>query len=324
MVKAVIFNELGGADVLRVIKDYNLPPKQDGEVTIKVHSTSVNVVDTKIRTKKWAPVYQTQLPRVPGGDVAGVVTEDGKKLKKGDRIVALTDRYAGPKKDGSYAELAYTNEDWAAPAPKTLSLETEAGAFPLVSLTAYQALESAKPKKGARVLILNASGGVGSMAVQLAKVLYDAEVVGTTGPDNVAFVKSLGVFEAVNYKNQDIAEVFKDPSKHFDAIVDLVGGDEEGKATKLLKPGGTLAHILNSGTDQTRIEEAKKWTNKKYTTTLVQPNGKQLSHIVELIDSGKIKVFIHQLWSLDEAKAAQEAVEAGHSRGKHVLQVCKK
>jgi NADPH:quinone reductase-like Zn-dependent oxidoreductase len=320
MVKAVLFKEFGTPDVLQVVSDYELPQKEDGEVLIKVHSTSVNPVDTKIR--KPGNIYGTQLPRVPGGDIAGVIVEGGKKLKAGDRVIVMTDRFAGPKKDGSYAEFALAQEDWIALAPKTLSLEKEAGAVPLVALTAYQALESAKPVKSPRVLILNASGGVGVFLVQLAKILYDdAFVVGTTGPKNIDFVKSLGADEIVNYREQDFSEVYKDPSKHFDVIVDLVGGEEEGKAIALIKEGGTLAHIMNTGTDKARIEEAKQWKDKKYTTTFVSPNGKQLTHIVELIDAGKLKVPIHKVWPLEQAKSAHEEVEGGHSRGKNVLQL---
>lgn len=304
---------------MKVVNDYELPSKVEDEIKIKVHSTSVNPVDYKMRQ---SDQFDTKLPRVLGGDVAGVVVDEGgKKWKAGDRVFALTDRFAGPKEDGSYAEYAWVKEEWLAPAPKSLSLETEAGAVPLVFLTAYQALESGKPKKGARVLIHAASGGVGIALVQLAKILYGAHVVGTTGPKNIDFVKSIGADEVVNYREQDFAELYKDPSKHFDLIVDLIGGETETKSYSLIKPGGTFAHIINTGTDHSRIEEAKKWTDKSYTVTFVKPNAKQLTEVSELIDAGKLKVVVHKVWPLEEAGPAHDEVENGHSRGKNVLQV---
>eukprot|EP00877_Chromochloris_zofingiensis_P015014 jgi/Chrzof1/9767/Cz04g15020.t1 len=225
---------------------------------------------------------------------------------------------------GSYAEYATVPEDWLAYIPDNLPSNI-AGGVPLVGLTAWQAIMDAKPQPGQRVLILAGAGGVGHIAVQLAKAL-GLFVVATAGTNNVDFVKNeLGADEVVDYRKADYAEVYtNDP---FDILVDSMAksGDEILKAVSVLKPTGCYSHIVHPGTDNELLGQMKekhaKGEGVSVVSTFVHPNGSQLQELADLMAANKVKLVVHQVYPLSEVAAAQDQVATGHTRGKVILRI---
>ncbi|CAK0787537.1 hypothetical protein CVIRNUC_010757 [Coccomyxa viridis] len=317
--RAVVVKKPGPPDVLELVNDWPAPALRDGEVLVRQTSTSVNPVDYKIREG----AFPAKMPKVLGGDVSGVVADSkAKEFKKGDRVIALTFGYHWDYQEyGSYADFTASKKEWLAKVTDKFPLET-GGGVPLVSLTAMQALQSGgAPKPGARVLIQGGSGGVGHFALQLAKVHFKAYVVATGGPKNQELMQELGADETVDYTKEDFAQKYKD--QPFDVIVDPIGGEVENKSYTVLAPGGTYAHIYNEKTNPKNAEEAKaKWTEgRKYTLTLVQPNGAQLEIIAGYMEQGKVRLLVEKEYTLEQIRDAQVHAEKGHVRGKVVVKV---
>src|SRR5919205_563677 len=210
------------------------PELRDGDVLVRVHAAGINPLDSKIRDGEFRLILPYRPPFVLGHDVAGVVTRVGPTVRNftvGDEI------YARPDKDriGTFAELIAIDQDDLALKPTSLSMQ-QAAAVPLVGLTAWQALiEKAKVTAGQKVLIHAGSGGVGTMAIQLAKHL-GAIVATTTSTANVDWVKSLGADVVVDYKTDDFATVLSD----YDVVLDPLGGDTLEKSLTVVKPGGLV------------------------------------------------------------------------------------
>lgn len=318
---AVVFNKTGGVDVLELKTDYPRPERQPGQVLVKLQSSSVNPVDTFVRKGEIPP---ERLPKIPGGDLAGVVAEaePGSRFKPGDRVAALTYGY-WTIPEGTYAQYFAVKEDELAALPASVPLDT-AGGLPLVGLTAAQALEQGKPQPGKRVLVFAASGGVGHIAVQLAKA-QGLFVVGVAGPSNTAWVKQLGADEVVDYSSQDFAELYQD--KPFDIIIDSMSLAPErlAKLLSVLKPGGHYSHIQNPGTNHDTLkrlkEEHEAGKGPSASLTVVAPNGPQLQQLFELWDKGQLKLEVAQVFPLAQAGAAHKQVETEHTRGKVVLAI---
>lgn len=224
--------------------------------------------------------------------------------------------------------------DLAAP-PATMSL-TDAAAVPLVALTAWQTLACAPEEaiRGRRVLVHAGAGGVGHVALQLAKNALGASFVAATGrPHSFDFLKSLGADEVIDYTRDDWDdELLKrnggggDEAK-FDVVFDLVAGDAELKSYKLLRNNGYYLHVFNTGTDpersaRTKAEWAEDGSGRHYEgPTLVKPDGKALAEVSKLIDAGKLKVQVNKVLPLEEAAQAHEELEKLSVRGKIVLKV---
>lgn len=317
--KAVVINECGGVGALKVVTDFPMPERKEGQVLVKLTSTCVNPVDTYVRNGAYAP---KSFPKCLGGDVAGIVEEadGGSKFKKGDKVFALTTGFVEGQ-FGTYCQYASVAEADLAYIPDSLPLD-EAGAVPLVALTAWQALEPAGAAPGLRVFINAAAGGVGHMAVQIAKA-RGAHVVGTAGPNNVEYLKQIGCDEVVNYREQDAGQLYADAP--FDICVDMVGGAEQMELlySKLAKKGGWYSHILNRGTDQAVLEKLKQGEGEKPNvhTVFVHPSGSQLAEIADLIKAGKVKPHVQSKYPLEEAAKAHAEVETWHVRGKVVLTI---
>ncbi|GAB4822684.1 hypothetical protein N2152v2_009730 [Parachlorella kessleri] len=243
------------------------------------------------------------------------------QFKKGDKVFALTPGFFIQTPEGCYAEYVVAEEGWVARVPDNLPLDEAAG-VPLVALTSWQALHQVEPKAGQRVLITAAAGGVGHIAVQIAKTL-GLTVVGVVGPKNLDWVKSLGADEVVDYTQQDVSEVYKD--NKFDLVVDPMGtrSDLLSKTLSVLKPSGHYAHIMSPGTDQSLLEAARKeheaGKGPSVGTTFVQSNGEQLQHIADLISEGKVKLTVAEKYPLEEFEKAHDQIATGHTRGKLVL-----
>ncbi|EIE19170.1 NAD(P)-binding protein [Coccomyxa subellipsoidea C-169] len=225
--------------------------------------------------------------------------------KKGDRVLALTKGFLWENEEnkyGTYADYTASKEEWLAKAPYGILLNI-LGGIPLVALTALQALESGNLKPGARVLVHGGAGGVGHMAIQLAKVRFKAYVVTTAGPANQTFIKEeLGADEVLNYKEEDFAEKYKD--KPFDLVIDAIGGTVEDKSYTVLAPHGTYTHIMNNNTNEQKIKAGKEWKDRKY--------------ILILAD---IKLVVDKIFWLKEIREAHKHAETAHSRGKVVVQI---
>eukprot|EP00884_Botryococcus_braunii_P021623 jgi/Botrbrau1/8144/Bobra.0308s0034.1 len=202
--KAVQYSTFGPPEVLKVVTDAPKPKLGQGEVLVKVAASGVNPVDYKLREGKLMR-FLVKLPKIPGGELAGVVEEGSTKFAKGDKVFANVDAL---RQDGSTSEYVRVAESNLVKVPPSITLE-EASGIPLAGVTAWQALDSAKVKEGSRVLIQAGAGGVGTLAIQLAKA-RKAIVATTTSTRNVEFVKSLGADEVVDYTKENFVDVYKD------------------------------------------------------------------------------------------------------------------
>jgi NADPH:quinone reductase-like Zn-dependent oxidoreductase len=303
--KAIRIHDYGDADALKY-EDAPVPaPSPDG-VLIKVHAAGVNPVDWKIRKGLMRATRPLTFPAILGGDVAGAVALAGPlvtRFKEGDPVIARV--------EGAYAEFAAVRTDMAAPAPKSIPLAHAAG-LPIAAGTAWTVLfDAATIKSGQRLLVAGASGGVGTFAVQLAK-LAGLHVIATTSAANAALVKSLGADEVIDYRSVDVAAKVKE----VDLAIDCVGGETQKALFGTLKKGGLLLSIV-SPPDEALAKQHGVLARFERGNM----NGIRLQEIAGLIDAGKLKVVIDKEFPLAQAKAAHELSESGRARGKIVLLV---
>ena len=310
------------------------PQIRPDQVLVRVQAASVNLLDSKNRKGEFKLILPYRFPLVLGNDLAGVVIAAGsdvRQFKPGDEV------YARPPQEaiGSFAERVAVSQDALALKPANLDME-QAASIPLVALTAWQVLvETARLKKGQRVLIHAGSGGVGSIAIQLARHL-GAYVATTTSTRNMQWVKALGADVVIDYTQQDFETVLHD----YDVVLNSLGADILEKSLKVLKPGGQLISIsgpptpefaraqgLSWGLQQVmrllsygiRRKAAKKGVN--YSFVFMRANGEQLSEISRLIESGVIKPVIDRVFAFDSTAEALSYVEAGRAKGKVVIRV---
>ena len=306
--KAVVINEYGDKSVLRYTDVTRPAPKVD-EILVKVHVAGVNPADWKIRDGM-GEMFGFKLPLILGGDIAGTVEEVGvevENFKKGDAVYGMTLSTLS----GGYAEYAVTKADAIALKPESIDFEN-AASIPIAALTAWQAMFGlATLSSGQRILITGASGGVGSMAVQLAKA-KGAIVIGTASGKNEQYVRDLGADEFVDYTRQPFEEVVKD----VDVVFDTVGGDTQERAFQTLKKGGFLVTSA-----QTPSEEKAKEFGVQAAFVFCQSSAKQLAEINGLIEEGKLKTHIETVLPLTEVRKAHQLSQSGRARGKIVLQV---
>jgi NADPH:quinone reductase-like Zn-dependent oxidoreductase len=306
--KAIVINAYGNEDVVNYVEVDRPEPKAD-EVLLKVHAAAVNPADWKIRDGM-GERFGFKLPLILGGDIAGTVAAVGdgvENFQQGDAVYGMTLSTLS----GGYAEYAVAKADAIAPKPESLNFE-EAAAIPIGALTAWQAMfDVANLSSGQKILITGASGGVGSMAVQLAKA-KGAFVIGTASGKNEQFVRDLGADEFVDYTKQNFEEVVTD----VDVVFDTVGNDTQERAFQTLKQGGFL--VSSAGTPS-----AEKAQELGVTAAFVfcKSNAQQLAQINSLIAEGKLKIHIQTLLPLAEAKKAHQLSQSGRTRGKIVLQV---
>jgi NADPH:quinone reductase-like Zn-dependent oxidoreductase len=251
------------------------------------------------------------LPFIPGWDVSGVVETTGSgatKFKKGDEVYARTDL----SRNGAYAEYIVVKEAEAALKPRSVD-HLHSAAIPIVASTAWQALfDHAALGNEQRILIHGAAGGVGSFAVQLAK-WKGAYVIGTASTENQAFLRELGVDQAIDYEKAR----FDDVVHNVDVVFDTIGGDTRERSWKVVKKGGILVSIV--GPPPSVDEAAKHGVRSAF--FLAQTNASQLAEIAKLVDSGKVYPIVETVLPLAEARRAHELTEKGHARGKIVLKV---
>ncbi|WP_025146662.1 NADP-dependent oxidoreductase [Pedobacter jeongneungensis] len=307
--KAVRIHEFGGPEVLS-IDEIPVPQPAPDEVLIKVHATSVNPVDWKIREGQRKEKFPAKLPLTLGWDVSGNIEDLGEKVssfRKGDEVYGRPD----PTKNGAYAEYIVVKANIISIKPTSIG-HTEAAAVPLAGLTAWQALfDHGLLKTGQKVLIHAAAGGVGTYAVQFAK-WKGAHVIGTASSANIDFLKRLGADEVIDYKMEDFETVLSD----VDLVLDTIGGETQFKSLNILKAGGRVITTLMP--EFVAEAKAKKLHLIGFTAQSIPG---QLAEIATLIDSGKVKPVIEKVLPFTSAKQAQTESEQGHTRGKIVLQV---
>jgi NADPH:quinone reductase-like Zn-dependent oxidoreductase len=307
--KAIIAHEYGGPEVLK-LEDVPWPKPKGDEVLIKVFGAGVNSFDGVLRSGQYAKAFKMRLPWIPGYDIAGTVEKVGGNVSKfmvGDPVYAFISIPPG----GGYAEYALAKESQVASKPTTLSF-AEAAGVPSVALTAWQALvDKANVQAGQTVLIHGASGGVGMFAIPIAKI-RGAKVFATASTPNQDFLKQLGADVAIDYKTQK----FEDIAKDLDVVIDGVGGETLKRSYPTVKKGGIVVSLVGR-VDQAQLEKF----SIRGVALEAQGNGDELAQIGKLIDEKKIKVIVSDTFPLAEAAKAETKADAGHARGKIVLQV---
>ncbi|WP_103258776.1 NADP-dependent oxidoreductase [Tabrizicola aquatica] len=307
--KAARIHAYGDATEIR-IEDAPLPALNDDDVLIRVVATSVNPVDWKIRKGYLRSFIPYDMPLIMGWDVSGVVEKTGPavtRFKPGDAVYSRPDI----RRNGAYAEYIAVRESEIAFKPATIS-HVEAASLPLVSITAWESLfTTANLTAGQRVLIHAGAGGVGSIAIQLAKA-KGAHVSATASASKAGLVKSLGADEVIDYRAQDFSTVARD----MDVVFDTVGGEVQEKSWSVLKPGGMLVSI----TDRPSEDRAKA-EGKRAGFVFIDPNAAILTELAAMVDAGQVRPLIGAEYGLDAAAKAQEASETGRATGKIVIYV---
>jgi NADPH:quinone reductase-like Zn-dependent oxidoreductase len=303
--KAIRAYAYGGPERL-TLEDIPDPVPGEGEVLIDVAASGVNPVDWKILEGRMKAFLPLPLPYTPGVEVSGKISALGAGVKDfvvGDEVFGFIGIVGG------YATKVVASAERLASVPKKLSL-LEAAGVPAAALTAWQALhEHAGVKPGQRVLIHGAAGGVGSMAVQLARIA-GAEVIGTASSSNLEYVRQLGAMQVIDYRS----ESFEESVSAVDIVLDLVGGETQDRSWSLLKAGGILVSPV-SPPDAERAR-SRGVVGKHFAT---RSDGKQLAAIAAHFDSGEIMVDVETVFPLSRAADALQKNLTGHARGKLVL-----
>ncbi len=322
--KAVVQDSYGGAEVLR-IQDIDRPSINDDEVLIRVHAAGVDRGVWHVVTGLPYPLrlagFGIRRPKnpVPGADVAGVVTEVGRhvtRFRPGDEVFGIG--------KGAFAQYARAREDKLVPKPPDLTF-TQAAALAISGLTALHGLrDTARVEPGQAVLILGASGGVGSYAVQIAKA-YGAHVTGVCSTTKVDLVRSLGADRVIDYTRDD----FADETRRYDVILDTGGNSSLSRLRRALTPRGTLVIVGGEtggrwlgGTDRLlRAPLLSPFVSQQLRVLMPNENAADMIVLTELIEAGKLMPAIDRAYPLSEAPNAIRDLEDGSVRGKAVVTV---
>jgi NADPH:quinone reductase-like Zn-dependent oxidoreductase len=298
--RAVVMHETGGPEVLH-LEQAPTPEPQDGQVLVRVRAASVNPIDWKIRSG----ARPTDLPKILGNDVSGTIeVSRAGELSEGEEVFGFA-------ASGGYAEYTLSAPGVLARKPAGVTHE-QAAAIPVAGLTAWQALfDHGGLESGQRALIVGAAGGVGHLAVQLAK-RAGAHVIGTGSSRNRDFVLGLGADEYVDYTQQDIREAVSD----VDVALDAVGGETTETLVPVMREGAVLVTIAAAPP-----EDAARKRGVRAELLMMSPDPDQLAQIAGLVAEGEVRVEISALLSLAEVQRAHELIESGHTRGKIVLTV---
>ena len=302
--KAIIINEYGDNSVVHHA-DVARPQAGAGEVLVKIHAAGVNPVDWKIRDGAGQRMGMT-LPIHLGGEIAGTIAQ----LGDGVTGFEVGDAVYGIIASGGFAEYAIARAGDVAPKPASLDF-IAAAAVPLGALTAWQAMfDVARLRPGQRLLVTNGSGGVGSLAVQIAKSV-GVHVTAMASAANEAFVRGLGADQFIDYR----AQVFEQVARDMDVVFDTVGGDVFQRACTTLRKGGfmvTAVAFPDKEAQQYGIGAAR---------VFCQPDAAQLAAIGDLVDAGKLRAKVAQVLPLAQIREAFDLVQGGHTQGKIVLRV---
>lgn len=329
--RAFTVEKYGGEAGMRAAE---LPVPRVGadDVLVKIHAAGVNPLDLRIRNGDFKAFLPYRLPLVLGNDLAGTVVRVGPSVTRfavGDEV------YGRPDKDrmGTFAELIAVHQHDLAPKPATLTM-AEAASLPLVALTAWQALvERAHVQPGQKVLIHAGAGGLGSIAVQLAKAL-GAQVATTVSTTKVPLARGLGTDVVIDYRTQD----FEDILDGYDIVLDSLGGQNLAKSLRLLKPGGTaisvagppdpafarelgLNHFLRLAMTALSFKTRRdaKRHGVTYSFLFMRASGDQLRELTPLVDAGKVRPVVDRVFPFAETLQAMEYVEKGRAKAGKVV-----
>ena len=331
--KAFLIDRYGKQETGR-IGDMPEPDLRDDDVLIQVRAASINPLDSKIKSGEFKLILPYRFPLILGNDVSGTVVRVGARVsqfKPGDDV------YARPDDDriGTFAEFIAIKASSVALKPTNISM-VEAASLPLVTLTASQVLvETAKLKKGQKVLIHAGSGGVGTIAIQLAKHL-GAFVATTTSTSNIPLVKALGADVVIDYRQQDFAAVLRD----YDVVLSSLGSDVLHKSLQVLKPGGHLISVSGPPTPAFAAARGLTWPlsqvlrllsygirrkakqkNIEYSFVFMRADGAQLQAITTLVEAGAIRPVVDQVFAFEDILQALAYSDSGRAKGKIVVQM---
>jgi NADPH:quinone reductase-like Zn-dependent oxidoreductase len=307
--KAVRIHNYGDKSVLQY-EDAPMPQCGADDVLIRVVASSVNPVDWKIREGGMKEMLPFTMPFIPGWDVSGVVHAVGNNahhFKVGDAVYSRPDI----AREGTYAEFVAVRESEVAVKPGTIS-HIQAATLPLAGITAWEALVTAGGiAPGQRVLVHAAAGGVGSLAVQIAKA-KGAYVIGTASSAHRSLVLSLGADEFVDYHAQPLREAVHD----IDLVVDTMGGETQAESWHVMAPNGMLVSIASDPADG-----AAQWPRLRAAFLFVQPNAAVLAQLALLVEQGQLRSVIGAEYALHDIGLAHALSETGHVAGKIALWV---
>jgi len=313
--RAVVIDGTGAPDVMTVA-EVEQPATTNAEFLVKVIAAGVNPIDAKTRAGRGVSAL-LDYPAILGNDFSGIVVSspyEGHPIKPGDEVYGMA---AVPRYGGSYAEFVTVPSMSLARKPKALS-HVEAAAVPLAALTAWgMVVELAKAHEGQRILIHAGAGGVGHFAVQFAR-FFGAWVIATGSTRNVGWLSELGANEVIDHTTTRFDEVVKD----VDVVIDLIGNVHDDTGTRslsVLRPGGLIVNAPTGSWDSF-IDDAAA-AGLRASRYKVSADGSTLAVISRLLESGDVRVFVDQVFPLDDVAAAHTALETGHTRGKIVLTV---
>nr|WP_294858576.1 NADP-dependent oxidoreductase [uncultured Fluviicola sp.] len=331
--KAFTLNRYGKNEKLQ-LTDVAEPIVTENDVLVEVHAAGLNLLDSKIKSGEFKLLLPYKHPVILGHDVAGIVTKVGAKVTKfkvGDEVYSRPSDF----RIGTFAEFIAINQDDVAHKPKNISME-EAASIPLVALTVWQALvERANLKKGQKIFIQAGSGGVGTIAIQLAKHL-GATVATTASEKSFDLLKSLGADILVDYKKQDFEDVLKD----YDVALNSQDKKTLEKSIRIVKPNGKIISLSGPPTPEfakaikaswfvkiifslisSGIRKMAKKRNVGYSFLFMRAEGNQLQEITGLIESGSIKPVLDKVFPFEQTNEALSYVESGRAKGKVVLKI---
>ncbi|EJX8084930.1 NADP-dependent oxidoreductase [Enterococcus faecalis] len=332
MMKAALIHKYGQKELS--IEEVLLPTIHDNDVLVKIIAASINPIDLKTKDGKVKMLLNYQMPLILGSDFAGIVVSVGKNVQNfrmGDAVYGRVPK----NRVGTFAEYIAVDQAAVAMKPKNLTFE-EAAAIPLVGLTSYQALHDImNVQPGQKVLIQAGSGGIGTIAIQLAK-LAGAYVATTTSSRNKEWVQALGADEVIDYRTQNFEEVLSD----YDYVFDTMGGTILEKAFSVVKPQGKVVTL--SGIPNERFAKEyglplwKQWafkiatrkihrleqdTDVSYHFLFMRPDGEQLALLTEFIEQGKLQPIIDRVIPFSQIQEAVDYSLTGRAQGKIVVKI---
>jgi alcohol dehydrogenase len=314
--KSAQIKRYGSSEVVEINQSTPAPNDPSaGKVLVRVKAASVNPADWKIREGYMQQMMPLQFPSTLGMDFSGVIEKVGEGVsdsEQNDEVYGQASVISGGS--GAFAEMALANADSIAHKPETLSHDEAAG-LPLVGVSAWQALvETIRLSKDQKILIHGGAGGIGSIAIQLAKNL-GAYVATTSSTNDKQFVQQLGADEVIDYKTQTFEDLLHD----YDAVFDTIGGETYTRSFKVLKRGGG---IIVSMLEQPNQELMDRFGIKAI-SQFTQVNRERLTKLAQWVDQNNIRVNVDKTFTLDETSKALDYQRDVHPRGKVVLQVSK-
>ncbi|MTW10082.1 zinc-binding dehydrogenase [Pseudoduganella eburnea] len=331
--KALILKRYGGAKNVE-FADLPRPTIEPDEILVQVYAAGLNPIDNMIPTGSFKPIVKLQLPATMGSDLAGVVVEVGSRVsrfKVGDAVFASTFDLGV----GTLAEYAAVPEHAAALKPENLDF-VQAASIPMVGLTSWQAfVERAQLQPGQKAFVPAGAGGIGTFAIQLAKLL-GAKVATTTSTANVEFVRKLGADEVIDYKKQKFEEQLRD----FDVVLGTLRGDELEKSLRVVRPGSKIVSLIGPpdaafaqqrgmnflmkfvfGLLSRKITRKAKQREASYSFLFVHPDGLQLAKIGAHLAASRLHPVVDKVFPFAQAKDGLAYLEQGRAKGKVVVQV---